>query len=64
MDDGFTEHSGCPVVEGEKKIVTQWVWLGVNEENPWSSLNTLGVRVLGIRMQRINEIDVEMCAVR
>lgn len=23
MDTGFTEHSGCPVFEGEKKIVTQ-----------------------------------------
>ena len=25
MDKGFTEHSGCPVFEGEKKIVTQWI---------------------------------------
>lgn len=40
MDDGFTEHSGCPVVEGEKKIVTQWVRLGVDDENPWDSFNT------------------------
>lgn len=44
MDDGFTEHSGCPVIEGEKKIVTQWVRLGVDDENPWSSFNTLGVK--------------------
>ena len=44
MDDGFTEHSGCPVVEGEKKIVTQWVRLGVDEENPWNSFNTLGIK--------------------
>ena len=40
MDSGFTEHSGCPVVEGEKKIVTQWVRLGVDDENPWNSFNT------------------------
>jgi hypothetical protein len=40
MDDGFTEHSGCPVIEGEKKIVTQWVRLGVDDENPWNSFNT------------------------
>ena len=40
MDSGFTEHSGCPVVEGEKKIVTQWVRLGVDDENPWDSFNT------------------------
>lgn len=44
MDDGFTEHSGCPVVEGEKKIVTQWVRLGVDDENPWDSFNTLGIK--------------------
>lgn len=41
---GFTEHSGCPVYEGEKKIVTQWIRLGVDDENPWDSLNTLGVK--------------------
>ena len=40
MDSGFTEHSGCAVVEGEKKIVTQWVRLGVDDENPWDSFNT------------------------
>jgi len=45
MDTGFTEHSGCPVVEGEKKIVTQWVRLGVDKKNPWDSFNTLGIKV-------------------
>jgi len=44
MDNGFTEHSGCPVFEGEKKIVTQWIRLGVDEENPWDSFNTLGIK--------------------
>ena len=44
MDNGFTEHSGCPVVEGEKKIVTQWVRYGVDKENPWDSFNTLGIK--------------------
>jgi hypothetical protein len=36
MDDGFTEHSGCPVVDGEKKIVTQWLRLGVDDDHPHS----------------------------
>jgi hypothetical protein len=40
MDAGFTEHSGCPVLTGEKKIVTQWIRLGVDKENPWDSFNT------------------------
>jgi hypothetical protein len=39
-DNGFTEHSGCPVYEGEKKIVTQWIRYGVDAENPWDSFNT------------------------
>jgi len=41
---GLTEHSGCPVYEGEKKIVTQWIRLGVDKENPYDSFNTLGVK--------------------
>jgi hypothetical protein len=45
MDNGFTEHSGCPVYEGEKKIVTQWIRYGVDEANPWDSFNTLGVKL-------------------
>jgi len=45
MDNGFTEHSGCPVIEGEKKIVTQWVRAGVDGANPWDSFNTLGIKL-------------------
>ena len=44
MDSGLTEHSGCPVIEGEKKIVTQWIRLGVSDADPWNSFNTLGVK--------------------
>jgi hypothetical protein len=40
MDSGLTEHSGCPVVEGDKKIVTQWIRLGVDDENSWDSFNS------------------------
>jgi len=43
-DLGFTEHSGCPVFVGEKKIVTQWVRYGVDNENPWDSFNSLGLK--------------------
>lgn len=44
MDDHWTEHSGCPVIEGEKKIVTQWIRHGVDKSNPWDSFNTLGIK--------------------
>ena len=52
MDNGFTEHSGCPVYEGTKRIVTQWIRLGVDSENPWDSYNTLG-----IKLSEVNEDD-------
>lgn len=48
MDTGFTEHSGCPVYEGYKHIVTQWIRLGVDTENPWDSFNTLGIKLSDI----------------
>ena len=40
MDNGFTQHSGCPVLKGDKKIVTQWMRYGVDRQNPWNSFNT------------------------
>lgn len=43
MDYGFTTHSGCPVFEGEKKIVTQWVRYGVDKTVTHSSFNTLNI---------------------
>jgi len=44
-DNGFSTHSGCPVLEGEKKIVTQWIRYGVDDENPWDSFNSLGMQM-------------------
>jgi hypothetical protein len=36
MDDGLTEHSGCPVLEGEKWIVTASFREGVNSQRKLS----------------------------
>ncbi|KAL7550514.1 hypothetical protein ACHAWF_013733 [Thalassiosira exigua] len=44
-DNGMTEHSCCPVLEGNKKIAVQWLRLGVDEENSWNAFNTLNVRL-------------------
>ena len=44
-DNRLTEHSCCPVVEGEKKIAVQWLRLGVDKENPWDAFNTLNVKI-------------------
>lgn len=42
MDSGLTEHSGCPVLEGEKWITTAWMRLGVSSERPWTMLDPSG----------------------
>jgi hypothetical protein len=44
METGFTTHSGCPVIEGTKRIAVQWIRIGVDEENPWNSFNTLTMK--------------------
>ena len=43
-DSGFTSHSGCPVIEGTKRIAVHWMRLGVDSENPWDSFNTLTIK--------------------
>ena len=40
METGLTSHSGCPVLEGTKRIAVQWMRMGVNAENPWDSFDT------------------------
>ena len=59
MDTGFTEHSGCPVYEGEKKIVTQWIRFGVDDDNPWDSFNTLGIKIAPAVDDANDDADVE-----
>jgi len=47
MDDGYTEHSGCPVLEGEKWITTAWMREGVTADNNWGMNDPSGVRIIG-----------------
>ena len=42
MDAGYTKHSGCPVVEGEKWITTIWMREGVSRERSWEMLDPSG----------------------
>lgn len=46
MDEGFTEHSGCPVLEGEKFITTVWMREGVSAKEPWELFDPTGIRIL------------------
>lgn len=34
VDDGMSLHTGCPVYEGAKKIVTQWIRHDVDKDHP------------------------------
>lgn len=43
--NALSTHSGCPIVEGEKWIMTQWMRKGVSKERSWSSFSPQGVPV-------------------
>lgn len=55
MDDGYTEHSGCPVIEGEKWITTVWMRDGVSEEEPWHLFDPDGVRMMDEDLEKEEE---------
>lgn len=44
MDPGFTEHTGCPILEGEKWISTVWMRQGVDYEHDWAGVDPSGER--------------------
>jgi 2OG-Fe(II) oxygenase superfamily len=46
MDEGFTEHSGCPVLKGDKWVITFWMRAGVDANNPWTIYDPSGVPIV------------------
>ena len=44
MDVGHTLHSGCPVVEGDKWVLTLWFRKGVSAAEPWERFDPTGAR--------------------
>ena len=46
MDNGFSEHSGCPVFKGEKWISVAWLREGVTRERNWTIIDPTGIEVL------------------
>lgn len=43
MDTGLTDHSGCPVLEGEKWLATMWFRKGVTAQRPSHLFDATGV---------------------
>ena len=46
MDNGYSEHSGCPVLKGEKWISVAWMREGVTANRPWEIYDPSGVEIL------------------
>lgn len=44
LDIGFTEHSDCPVILGEKLVATAWMREGVSKDHPHNFYNPSGFR--------------------
>merc|ERR1712129_404438 len=42
MDKSLTTHSGCPVIQGEKKLITQWLRYGVDLDHTWKQYSPTG----------------------
>ncbi len=59
MDDGLTEHSGCPVLEGDKWIATAWIREGVSDAQPWTIFEPVGIEVLELHEQQDEEREDE-----
>lgn len=53
MDEGYTEHSGCPVLEGEKWITTMWMREGVSKAEPWTMFDPNGVKMMTDEEQKV-----------
>jgi len=45
MDTGYTEHSSCPIIEGEKWVTTAWLRQGVSTDDPWGTYDPSGIPI-------------------
>jgi hypothetical protein len=57
MDDGDTQHSGCPVLEGEKWITTVWMRDGVDKQNNWALFDPSGVPIIHELQETITPLE-------
>jgi hypothetical protein len=66
MDTGYTEHSGCPIIQGEKWITTAWLRQGVTKEDPWNDYDPSGIPIFYTenveQAETVKEFTVEATA--
>lgn len=44
MDTGLTQHSGCPVLRGDKWVMTLWMRKGISAADSWTKYDPTGAR--------------------
>lgn len=59
MDEGYTEHSGCPVLDGEKWITTVWMREGVSTQSPWTLFDPNGVKLMDESYSASEQVTVK-----
>ncbi|CAE7566213.1 P4ha1 [Symbiodinium microadriaticum] len=62
MDHGFTEHSGCPVLKGEKWITTLWMRDGVDAKHTWAMYDPSGEPDPADRKKKVKPVEQEVSA--
>ncbi len=55
--ESLTEHSGCPITEGEKWITTFWMREGVTQNDPWTNFDPSGLRLMSQSIRQASERD-------
>ena len=57
MDDGDTQHSGCPVLRGEKWITTVWMRDGVTRAENWNKYDPSGLPIMSELQEEIEPLE-------
>jgi hypothetical protein len=60
VDTGYTEHSGCPIRQGEKWIATAWMREGVSLEHPSTMYDPSGFLNLPESLEEDTSVEQEM----
>eukprot|EP01041_Mallomonas_annulata_P004235 gene4236-8428_t len=54
MDEGYSQHSACPILSGEKWISVFWMRVGVTGDRPWTVYDPSGIPILDVEENNNN----------